>query len=371
MKLTSLLHSPFSLIFILFLSMDLTTFRIIPRLLRFKQPAGTSRAVLRQRQVYYIVLRQENSGKISEGWGEIAPLEGLSPEDETFHSMMHSLTAEDHPVTKAIHPAEKYPSFRFGLEAAKEDLRLGGKRIWFDGITSHGKISVPINGLIWMGSKDEMYERIREKLKNGYPCLKLKIGGIDFEEEIELLRFIRQQFSAEDLELRLDANGSFSPENARERLQRLSEFEIHSIEQPIPAGQWQEMATLCETPLIPIALDEELIGLKSEEQKKNLLESIRPQYLIFKPSLIGGIRETREYIRLCMRTGTDWWITSALESNVGLNILAQFCHILKVGKVQGLGTGKLFTNNVESPLRESAGQVFTDPAGIWGDIEEK
>lgn len=371
MKLTSLLHSPFSLIFILFLSMDLATFRIIPRLLRFKQPAGTSRAVLRERQVYYIVLRQENSGKISEGWGEIAPLEGLSPEDETFHSMMHSLTAEDHPVTKAIHPAEKYPSFRFGLEAAKEDLRLGGKRIWFDGITSHGKISVPINGLIWMGSKDEMYERIREKLKNGYPCLKLKIGGIDFEEEIELLRFIRQQFSAEDLELRLDANGSFSPENARERLQRLSEFEIHSIEQPIPAGQWQEMATLCETPLIPIALDEELIGLKSEEQKKNLLESIRPQYLIFKPSLIGGIRETREYIRLCMRTGTDWWITSALESNVGLNILAQFCHILKVGKVQGLGTGKLFTNNVESPLRESAGQVFTDPAGIWGDIEEK
>lgn len=348
--------------------MDFTTCTIIPRLLHFKAPAGTSRAILRHRQVYFILMKNKETNSETTGWGEIAPLDGLSPEGESFHKIMNSYAGVETPSTELTGLTERYPSFRFGWEAAKADLNNGGKRIWFEQISSPYGIEIPINGLIWMGTKDEMYLRIKEKLDNGYPCLKLKIGGIDFDEEVDLLRFIRSQFSEEDLELRLDANGSFTKENARERLLRLSEFNIHSIEQPIREKQWEEMARLCEENIIPIALDEELIGLKTKEEKENILKTICPQYLIFKPSLIGGIAETLEYIDLCKQTKTQWWITSALESNVGLNILAQLCHILHVDKVQGLGTGKLFTNNIDSPLHESSGKVFIDNSTPWGSI---
>ena len=216
-----------------------------------------------------------------------------------------------------------------------------------------------------------MFRQIQQKLEDGYPCLKLKIGGIDFEEELGLLRYIRQEFSPRVLELRLDANGSFQAAEARERLKRLSEFSIHSIEQPVQPRLPDLMAELCASNLIPIALDEELIGLKSTAEKERMLHHIQPQYLIFKPSLIGGIAQTREYIELCDRLGIGWWITSALESNVGLNVLAQFCDDLKVDRVQGLGTGKLFTNNVPSPLQETRGKVYMDPRGKWGQISDR
>lgn len=345
------------------------TIKITPFDLHFHKPAKTSRSILKHRKVYFIEgWNHMNSEK--KGWGEIAPLDGLSPEGEKFHQAMNRITHQEIRID-TLEELTTFPSVRFGLESAALDLHNGGKRIWFQGPFHQGKSSVPINGLIWMGNKMDMLHQIRQKLNNGYPCLKLKIGGIDFSEEIALLQFIRKEFSPDDLELRLDANGSFQPEEAREKLKQLSVFSIHSIEQPIQSGHHEQMAKLCDAGIIPIALDEELIGLKSQVEKEALLQAIKPQFLIFKPSLIGGIAETNQYIALCKKLDIDWWVTSALESNVGLNILAQYCDSLKVKQVQGLGTGKLFTNNIKSPLREEKGLVFADPSEPWGNIERK
>lgn len=343
--------------------------RITPHRLEFRNPARTSRSVMRHRQVYFLVASREQDGTRRSGWGEIAPLDGLSVEGVEFHRKMMELK---HQWLDASELAEfqRYPSFRFAIESANLDLNQGGRRIWFDGEFVRGLSDIPINGLIWMGDKTHMRRQIQQKLEEGYPCLKLKIGGIDFDEELELLRYIRQEFSPAVLELRLDANGSFQPGDAKERLKQLSEFTIHSIEQPVMAGQRDLMAGLCELNLIPIALDEELIGLKSTAEKEGMLRHIQPQHLIFKPSLIGGLAQTREYIDLCDRMGIGWWVTSALESNVGLNVLAQFCDHLKVDRIQGLGTGKLFVNNILSPLRESRGVVSIDPQGKWGQISK-
>jgi len=343
------------------------TIKITPVELHFRKPAQTSRSILEHRKVYFIEVWNDQNPNVT-GWGESAPLDGLSPEGAGFHQEMENRSIKDLPVS-ALDPLLKYPSLRFALEAARLDLSHGGHRIWFPGLFEQGKSSISINGLIWMGDKSTMLKQIRQKLSDGYPCLKLKIGGIDFKDEVELLRYIRNEFSPVELELRLDANGSFHPDEAEEKLKILSGFTIHSIEQPIPAGHPDHMARLCESTIIPIALDEELIGLKSQAEKINLLETIKPQYLIFKPSLIGGLAETEEYTTLCNKMDIRWWITSALESNVGLNILAQFCDHLNVEQVQGLGTGKLFKNNIESPLREKKGKVFMDPSGQWGNLD--
>lgn len=343
------------------------TIRIIPHQLRFHKPARTSRSILKHRKVYFIEAWNDQNPEVR-GWGEIAPLDGLSPEGIEFHQEMEKISYQNIPVS-TLKPLIKYPSVRFGLEAARLDLHEGGKRTWFPGLFVQGKSTISINGLIWMGDKATMMEQIRQKLSDGYACLKLKIGGIDFKDEVELLQYIRKEFSPAELELRLDANGSFHPNEATKKLKKLSKFTIHSIEQPIPAEHPEEMAGLCESNIIPIALDEELIGIKNQEAKINLLKTIKPQYLIFKPSLIGGIAETVEYIALCKKMGIGWWITSALESNVGLNILAQFCGHLNVEQLQGLGTGKLFQNNIESPLREKKGKVFIDPTGQWSNLD--
>ena len=353
----------------IYTSENIDSVRITPHRLEFRNPARTSRSVLRHRQVYFLEASREQDGTLLTGWGEIAPLDGLSVEGVDFHRKMMELQDQWLDVSK-FSELHRYPSFRFAIESANLDLKQGGRRIWFDGGFAHGLSAIPINGLIWMGDKTHMHRQIQQKLEDGYPCLKLKIGGIDFEEELELLRYIRQEFSPEVLELRLDANGSFQPGEAKERLKQLSEFTIHSIEQPVMAGQPELMARLCELNLIPIALDEELIGIKSIAEKERMLCHIQPQHLIFKPSLIGGLAQTREYIDLCARMGIGWWVTSALESNVGLNVLAQFCDDLKVDRVQGLGTGKLFTNNIPSPLRESRGVVSIDPDGMWGQISD-
>lgn len=342
--------------------------RITPYVLHFIQPARTSRSIMQDRLTYLVEVRRQEDHEIT-GWGECAPLNGLSPESPEFHNEMNSLPGKWQEVANVRHLV-RFPAFRFGLESASLDLSNGGRRRWFDGDFADGHSAIAINGLIWMGDRQFMLDQIRTKLQDGYPCLKLKIGGIDFEDEVTLLKYIRTEFSPDDLELRLDANGSFLPDEAEERLLRLSEFSIHSIEQPVKAGQPELMARLCDLNIIPIALDEELIGVKSSEQKEKLLNSIRPHYLIFKPSLIGGLEETREYIQWCHRLGIEWWITSALESNVGLNILAQFCDFLEVDRVQGLGTGKLFSNNITSPLQESRGKVYVDPQGAWGQIPD-
>lgn len=344
--------------------------QIIPYELRFRNPARTSRSVLHTRPVYYILATGSESTVDAVGWGEVAPLDGLSPEGPDFYQRIDGLLHNSLPVV-SVESLLQFPSFRFAIEAASLDLEGGGRRVWLDGSFARGDSSIAINGLIWMGDKNYMLQQIRQKLEDGYHCLKLKIGGIDFDDELELLKYIRQEFSPDQLELRLDANGSFEPGEAPERLARLSEFSIHSIEQPIKAGQYESMARLCESNIIPIALDEELIGIKTKTEKENIVRTIRPQHLIFKPSLIGGLSETMEYITLCDRLDVGWWVTSALESNVGLNILAQFCDRLNVQRAQGLGTGKLFTNNIDSPLQESKGMVFTDPSKHWGNIKNK
>ena len=219
-----------------------------------------------------------------------------------------------------------------------------------------------------MGSQDFMLEQIMEKMNAGFTCIKLKIGAIDFEKELELLRFIRAHFTASQMEIRVDANGAFAYMEALSKLSQLAEFELHSIEQPIKNGQPDKMAKLClETPL-PIALDEELIGCVNIEDKANLLDRIAPQFIILKPSFVGGFAGTQEWIDLAQERGIGWWITSALESNVGLNAIAQWTHTLNPDMPQGLGTGALYTNNIDAPLVVENGALWYDPKKGWGPM---
>ena len=241
----------------------------------------------------------------------------------------------------------------FGLETALRHLQTGTIRLW-DSAFSRGEEGIPINGLVWMGTFEEMKQRIHEKITQGFRCIKLKIGAIDFNRELELLARIRDHFPAEQIELRVDANGAFSPADALEKLHRLSEFQLHSIEQPIRAGQWNEMARLCAATPFPIALDEELIGINRRDRKIELLETIRPQYIILKPSLHGGISGSEEWMELAAERGIGSWVTSALESNIGLNAIAQWCATLQPALPQGLGTGLLFTDNIDYPLHIEA-----------------
>lgn len=322
---------------------------IIPRRLHFKQPAGTSRGIYTTRQVWYVLATDEKNGQY--GVGECAPLPQLScddlPDYEKILSDFCLKTAQNGQLDyEALRP---YPSMLFGLETALRHLQKGTLQLW-DMPFAQGKQGIPINGLIWMGSFDEMYQRIQEKMKAGFRCIKVKIGAIDFDKELELLRFIRQHFSPEEIELRVDANGAFTPETAPQRLEQLSQFHLHSIEQPIRAGQWKEMAKLCASTPLPIALDEELIGINTTEEKIELLETIHPQYIILKPSLHGGLHGSEEWIRLAAERKIPSWVTSALESNIGLNAIAQWCATLNPQMPQGLGTGLLFTDNIDFPL---------------------
>ena len=259
----------------------------------------------------------------------------------------------------------EFPSIQFGIEMAFKSLENENEFELFPSAFTKGEEAIAINGLIWMGEKDFMKSQIEDKLKSGFNCIKMKIGAIDFDTEIELLKYIRSQYSAEEIELRVDANGAFDPKNALEKLKRLSELELHSIEQPIKQGNWEKMARLCaETPL-PIALDEELIGVFEVTKKKKLLQTIQPQYLIFKPSLIGGFKGTQQWIDLAETNTIGWWNTSALESNIGLNAISQFTYEKNVTMPQGLGTGSLYTNNIESPLEVKDGKISYNPGLKW------
>ncbi|WP_235294464.1 o-succinylbenzoate synthase [Portibacter lacus] len=311
---------------------------------------------MKQKPTYYLILEEE--GKI--GIGECSPLSGLSIDDRPDY--------EDQLDTVVNNPEidlMAFPSIRFGLEMAKLDHANGGQRMIYESAFSQGRDGIPINGLIWMGAPDFMKSQINDLLKRGFTCLKMKIGAINFQDELEILARIRKEYPASDLILRVDANGAFSPAEALEKLKRLSELSLHSIEQPIKAGQEAEMARLCEVSPLDIALDEELIPVLNLVDKKKLLETIKPPYIILKPSLVGGFESSDEWISEAEKLGIDWWATSALESNIGLNAISQWTYIKNPNGHQGLGTGSLYTNNIDSPLEIQGEHIHYNPNRQW------
>ena len=320
-------------------------------MLHFKQPAGTSRGVYTTRKIWLIRL----SDGQREGVGECAPLPDLSCDALPDHEYASKLDkfCEDFCQSGEIDydSLRDYPSMLFGLETALLNLQNGDRL--FDTAFSRGEVGIPINGLVWMGNHEEMLRRMEEKLEAGFRCIKLKIGAIDFDQELDLIRRIRDRFSFHEVELRVDANGAFPYDEALYKLELLSQYNIHSIEQPIKAGQWAYMAELCRESPLPIALDEELIGVNDPEMKRHMLNIIKPRYIILKPSLHGGMAGCREWIDLTRDMGIGSWITSALESNIGLNAIAQFASSVygdHITMPQGLGTGQLFTDNIPMPL---------------------
>lgn len=317
-------------------------------MLHFKQPAGTSRGVYTERRIWLVTATDGDAV----GVGECAPLPQLSCDDIPNYGEVLRGFCDEVEQTWEI-PFESlrdYPSMLFGLETAICSMVNGQL---FDTPFTRGEVGIPINGLVWMGTFEEMSQRIEQKLEQGFRCVKLKIGAIDFDAEIALLKQIRQRFGPRDVELRVDANGAFSPDEALYKLELLSQYALHSIEQPIRAGQWANMSELCRESPLPIALDEELIGVNDPDQKRQMLNIIRPAYIVLKPSLHGGMAGCREWIATACDMGIGSWITSALESNVGLNAIAQFCSDVygdHITMPQGLGTGQLFTDNIPMPL---------------------
>ncbi|MCY2686746.1 o-succinylbenzoate synthase [Salinimicrobium sp. TH3] len=332
-------------------------------ILNFKRPSGTSRGVLTQKETWFLILNQD--GKT--GIGECGILRSLSYDDRPDYEKKLKWVCEniDLGEERLWEELREFPSIQFGVEMAFKSLAAKDPFLLFPSNFTQGNASIPINGLVWMGEEEFMKQQIVEKIEDGFRCIKLKIGAIDFETEIKLLKFIRREFTSEEIEIRVDANGAFEPSEALEKLKRLSELELHSIEQPIKQGQPHEMAKLCEASPLAIALDEELIGVTGVTEKRELLQTIKPQYVIFKPSLIGGIKGTNEWIELLVSRETDWWITSALESNVGLNAIAQYTFKLENPMPQGLGTGGLYTNNFSSPLEVRKGNLWCQPSNKW------
>lgn len=332
-------------------------------ILNFKRPSGTSRGVMKTKETWFITI--DFDGKL--GIGECGILRGLSIDDRSdYEEKLQWVCRNINLGLEVLLPEiEEFPSIQFGLEMAFRSLNSDSPFHLFPSQFTLGNESIPINGLIWMGTKDFMKQQIKEKLAAGFSCIKLKIGAIDFKTELELLKSIRNEFSASDIELRVDANGAFLVEEALEKLKYLSELELHSIEQPIKQGQWTEMAKLCELTPLPIALDEELIGVFNVTNKAKLLQTIQPQYIILKPSLVGGLKGSTEWINLANNQNIGWWITSALESNIGLNAIAQWTYSLKTNMYQGLGTGSLFTNNFESPLQVKNGTLQINKNKHW------
>ena len=324
---------------------------ITPHLLHFRQPAGTSRGVYTTRRVWFVTLAFPGTDRI--GIGECAPLPALSCDDVPDYAdrLAEACAEAARNLQVPYDRFRDFPSILFGLEMAFARL-FSDSWTLFPSPFTEGSKEIHINGLVWMGNFEEMKQRIDEKLNAGFGCIKLKIGAIDFEEELELLRLIRKRYAPRDLELRVDANGAFSPAEALARLEQLAPFALHSIEQPIQAGQWEQMRKLTLASPVPIALDEELIGINTPEKKSELMETIQPHYLVLKPSLHGGMKGTDEWLDLCRRHGKEAWFTSALESNIGLNAIAQWCATrapFAHCDVQGLGTGHLYTNNIAFP----------------------
>jgi O-succinylbenzoate synthase len=348
------------------------------RTLHFHKPAGTSRGVYSTRDVWYVWVASVEQPELL-GIGECAPLPNLSCDYGSDYELrlQEACLKLDRDGFLDTDALQNQPSILFGLETALRQLTVLTQRnnslpengqnlpknsfaLW-DNPFSRGEQGIPINGLIWMGSYREMEAQICEKLDKGFHCIKLKIGALNFEEELALLKQIRREYTAETLILRVDANGAFSPDEAPEKLKRLAELNLHSIEQPIPAGQWEAMARLIECSPLPIALDEELIGIHTLYQKNLMLDTLMPPFLVLKPTLHGGIAGCSEWIRLAEERGIGWWMTSALESNIGLNAVAQWCATLDNPLHQGLGTGLLYSNNINMPLSIDGEKLWFRP----------
>lgn len=338
----------------------------------FKRPSGTSRGVMTVKNSWFISL----SLNTINATGEFSIIEGLSPDFENFEeyetklklvlSDLKSLkesnwscsSIEDWFAKNQLYQKwQNEPSILFGIEMLVLDYLNGGNQIYFDNDFSRGKRNIPINGLVWMGDSEFMLSQIEEKIAQNFTCIKMKIGAIHFDEEIKLIRKIREQFDNSQIQLRVDANGSFKIEDAVSKLEALAELEVHSIEQPIAPKQWEAMAELCKANVLPIALDEELIGIVNRSEKIELLDLVKPHYIILKPSLHGGILGCKEWINLAEERKIDWWMTSALESNLGLNCICQFTAEYKNDKPHGLGTGGLYTNNIPSNLNIINGEI--------------
>jgi o-succinylbenzoate synthase len=334
--------------------------------LNFKQPSGTSRGVLTQKETWFIVIESENK----KGVGECGILRGLSIDDRSDYEQKLKWTCQNIYLGKdqLWESLIEFPSIQFGVEMAFQSLNSETPFLLFPSDFTEGQKSIPINGLVWMGNEAFMKQQIEEKIAQGFRCIKLKIGAIDFNKELQLLRFIRQNFTPEQIEIRVDANGAFNSNLALDKLKQLSEFKLHSIEQPIQKNNTDTMSELCKKSPIPIALDEELIGVFSIHEKEELLQKIMPQYIILKPSFVGGFRGTKEWILLAEKYQIGWWITSALESNIGLNAIAQWTFLQQNSMPQGLGTGALYTNNFDCPLEVMDGQLWYKKEQNWDCI---
>ena len=346
-----------------------------PYTLDFNFAAGTSRGVMHQRKVWFLKIGSKYDSVY--GIGEVAPLKGLSYDN--IESIEAALEEVGKRLVKYIIPKDEgaslelatkicpkgFPSVQFGLEMALLDLVNGGRRLFFDNHFYRAQQSIKINGLVWMGDATEMKHRIKEKISSGFDCIKMKIGAIDFDEELELLRYMRQQ--SPNLIIRVDANGAFDVRDALRRLKELKDLNLHSIEQPILPSQLEAMQLLCAKGAVKVALDEELVGHFGYRDKEKLLDFLKPPYIVLKPSLLGGFEQTRQWIRLAEEREIGWWITSALESNVGLNAICQLTATYRNNLHQGLGTGQLYHNNIDSPLQVEAGEIRYLSVKKWVD----
>ena len=330
--------------------------------LQFKFPAGTSRGVLLHKPSSFLILEKDGFT----GIGECSTIPDLSidPVDSYDAKLNELCRLLNEGVVPGTIDLDKYPSIAFGLETALLDLAAKGSKDLFPSTFTTGTSGIPINGLIWMGDKAFMEKQISEKIAAGYRCIKLKIGANDFDTELDIIAAIRNRFSPDDIEIRLDANGAFSPQDALHKLNQLSVFNIHSIEQPIRQRQLNAMAELCARSPIPIVLDEELIGVNSAD-KEALLQKIMPAYIILKPSLLGGFKQSEEWIQLAKKYNIGWWVTSALEANIGLNAIAQWTATLGTRMLHGLGTGQLYHNNIPSPLVIEKANLYYRPENKW------
>lgn len=332
-------------------------------ILQFKNPSGTSRGVMTEKETWFLTI--EAHGK--KGIGECGILRGLSADDRPDYEAKLQWTCENIHLGKdqLWESLLEFPSIQFGIETAFASLVSGNPFLLFPSAFTEGRKPIPINGLVWMGNEAFMKQQIEQKIADGFHCIKLKIGAINFDEELGLLRLIRQNFTAKQIEIRVDANGAFCASDALDKINQLSGFKLHSIEQPIQKNQHDSMAELCKTTPIPIALDEELIGVFTLEEKEQLLRKIKPQYIILKPSFVGGFRGTSEWISLAEKHKIGWWITSALESNIGLNAIAQWTFLQHSLMPQGLGTGGLYINNFDCPLEVKNGALWYNNDMDW------
>lgn len=330
----------------------------------FNFPAGTSRGVLKSKPAWFIQLKSANK----KGIGEIPRLPGLSFDDTNdFERKLNHIIADINSgkaLNRLMENTYKLPSIHFALETAIMDLNAT-KHIYFNNDFTDGKAGIPINGLIWMGDKTWMQSQIDKRLESGFRCLKMKIGALDIDTELDVITSIRKRYASKDLELRVDANGAFTPKNIMSVLNKLEKLKVHSIEQPIAAGQIDAMRKICANSPIPVCLDEELIGVFSKNEQIELLSYTAPQYIILKPGLLGGFSMCEQWIDLANKAQIKYWVTSSLESNIGLNAIAQWTSTLGINMPQGLGTGSLYTNNIPSPLYIQKDQLWFNPSDTF------